>query len=74
MLFQEYLCEFIHKIMEQGNKVVIGIYVNDDIRFSNCSKTLEDIGMKEVIINFHKNKNPPATHNRNKTWKLIDSI
>ena len=53
--------------MEQDHKVVLGIDVNDNIRSNNCSKMLGDIGMQEAIINFHKNKSPPATHNRNKT-------
>ena len=30
--------------------------------------------MKEIIINFHRERSPPATHSRNKTRKPIDSI
>ena len=74
MLFQEHLCEIIHIIMEQGHKIILGIDINDDIRYSICSKMVEDIRMKETMINFHKNKSPPAMHNRNKTQKQIDSI
>ena len=66
MLFQEHLCEFIDMILEQGYKVVLGIGVNDDIRPSNYSKMVENIRMKEVIINFHTNKSPSAMHNRKK--------
>ena len=74
MIFQEHLCKLIHTIMEQGNKIVLGIDVNYDIRSSNCSKMLENIRMKEVIHNFHKEKSPPATHTRNRTSKPIDNI
>ena len=30
--------------------------------------------MKEIIINSHKERSPPSTHNRNRTRKPIDSI
>ena len=48
--------------------------INDDIRNCECSEKLNNIGMKEIIINFHRERSPPATHNRNKTRKPIDSI
>ena len=48
--------------------------VNNDIRSSNCFKMLEYIGMEEAKPNFHEVKSPLATHNRNRTRKLIDSI
>ena len=60
--------------MKQGHKVVLGKDANGNIRSSNCSKMLEETKMKEVILNFHKKKSPPATHNRNRTRKPIDSI
>ena len=74
MIFQEQLCKFISKTMNQGHKVILGMDANDDIRSSNISKMLEEIGMKEAILNFHKEKSPPATHNRNRSRKSIDSI
>ena len=74
MIFQEQLCQFISKTIDQGREVVLGMDTNNDIRPRNFSKMLEEIRMKEVILNFHKEKSLPATHNRNRSRKPIDSI
>ena len=73
-IFENDLCKFIQSTMEEGHKVVLGMDINDDVRKCECSKKLNNIGMKEIIINSHKERSPPSTHNRNRTRKPIDSI
>ena len=53
--------------MEQGDKIVLRLDVNDDVRCNDYSRMLEEIGKKEVILKFHKDKSHPATQNRNTT-------
>ena len=60
--------------MKKGHKVVLGMDTNDDVQKCKCSEKLNNIGMKEIIINSHKERSPSATHTRNKTRKPIDSI
>ena len=47
---------------------------NDDIRKGKISTALENIGMTEAIVSFHKDRSPPATCTTNTQRKVIDSI
>ena len=72
--FDTQLCCFIGKVWEEGHNVVLGMDANDDVRNGKISKALEDIGMSEAIVKFHKEKSPPATCATNTQLKVIDSI
>ena len=56
MIFENNLCKVIQSTMEKGHKVVLGTDTNDDVRKCECSEKLNNIGMKEIIINFHKER------------------
>ena len=48
--------------------------VNEDVRKGKISKALEEIGVSEAILNFHKDRSRSSTCDTNKNCKVIDSI
>jgi hypothetical protein len=58
-----------------GDAIVLGMDENKDTRSRKLFKTyLEDLNMKNRILEQHKHLSPPATHTQNKKREPIDNI
>jgi len=61
--------------MDDGDHVVLGMDVNEDVRKEFANTQLTNIGMFEAIICNHPTKPVPATYNKDRVSRqLIDSI
>ena len=72
--FDTQLCHFIENLQNEGHNVISGMDTNDEVRKRKISNTLEDIGMSEAIVKFHKDRSTPDTCVTNRKRKVIDSI
>jgi len=70
----EELTAAIQAWMQDGDHVVLGLDVNEDVRYGAVQKELANIGMFEAIIRHHPTKSVPATCNTNESRKPIDGI
>ena len=71
----EELCTAIRSWMDDGDHVVLGMDVNEDVRDGFCNNQLANIGMFEAIIRNHPTKSVPATCNKDRiSRRPIDSI
>ena len=72
--FYEDLYEEIIKWKEMGDHLIIGIDANEDVRTGLTSETFRAADMKEIILNTHTAKSPPATCDKNTNREPIDGI
>lgn len=59
---------------EQGDHLIIAGDVNEDIRTGQTEEFFRALGMREVILEKHATRSPPATHNKNTKREPIDGI
>jgi hypothetical protein len=64
----------IEKWKEEGDKILIGIDANEDVRTGNTREFFQMMGMHEVILQTYKQLNPPATCDKNNNREPIDGI
>jgi len=61
--------------MDDGDHVVLGMDVNEDVRKGFANTQLANIGMFEAIIRNHPTKSIPVTCNKDRiSRRPIDSI
>ena len=74
-IFDDDLCREIEKWTEQGDNIVLGIYMNDDVKSSQLARRLKSVfNLKDGILSTHSSLSSPATFNRNKSRTAIDAI
>jgi hypothetical protein len=64
----------IEKWKEEGDRIIIGIDANEDIRTGDTCEFFQMMGMHEVILQTYKRLNPPATCDKNNNREPIDGI
>ncbi len=70
----EDLYEEINAWKALGNKIIVMMDANEDVRRGDVNNLFQVLGMTEVILRRHADKSPPATHNRNNNREPIDGI
>ena len=53
----------IQQWQQEGDQIILGMDLNDDVRTTTITKPLTDLGLVELITSKHGN-NTPSTHNR----------
>ena len=48
-----------------GDSIVLGVDDNYDVRTSDLSQKLTELGLRDAILTLHAPASPPATYNRN---------
>jgi hypothetical protein len=57
-----------------GDHIIIGMDANEDVRHGTVHDMFAALGLREAILDRHKDKSPPATQNRNNKRQPIDGI
>ena len=57
-----------------GNHLILGMDANEDIRQGKVHRLLDPVGLREVILDLHKDLSPPATQNCNQKREPIDGL
>jgi hypothetical protein len=57
-----------------GDHIVVGIDANEDVRCGDTHDTFQSLGMKEILLEAHRGKSPPATCDKNTLRQPIDGI
>ena len=57
-----------------GDNVVLGTDMNEDVRTGKLAKGLKQLGLIDLILSTHSTSSPPATFNRNTTRTPVDAI
>ena len=73
-LFDRALLDAVNTWLDMGNSVVLGIYMNEDIRTSRLTKGLQELGLYYAVLTLHIPASPPATQNGNQCRKPIDAV
>ena len=73
-LFDDNLIALLQIILVNGDNVVLGIDMNEDVRTGKLAKQLKELGLIDLILSTHPLESPPATFNRNTTRTPIDVI
>jgi hypothetical protein len=68
------LAAAISEWKEAGDHIIIGMDANEDVRTGDINTLFEGLGLREAILDKHKDKSPPATQNRNTKRQPIDGI
>jgi hypothetical protein len=68
------LADAINEWKEAGDHIIIGMDANEDVRTGDINALFEGLGLREAILDKHKDKSPPATQNRNTKRQPIDGI
>jgi endonuclease/exonuclease/phosphatase family metal-dependent hydrolase len=58
----------------EGDHIIIAGDVNKDVRTGRTKEFFTALGLREVILERHKNKSPPATNENNNSREPIDGI
>jgi hypothetical protein len=61
----EDLAEAIIEWKTLGDHVILAMDANEDVRFGEVNDTFSKAGLREIILDLHRDKSPPATYNRN---------
>jgi hypothetical protein len=72
--FIEDLQDAIKLWLAAGDHIIIGLDANKDVRTGTVSKTFANLGLREAILDKHKDQSPPATQNQNMSRTPIDGI
>ena len=59
---------------DQGDHIVIGIDANEDVRTGDTLNTFWAMGMKDLVLQAHGHRSPPATCAKNHSRQPIDAI
>jgi hypothetical protein len=70
----EDLVQAISEWKESGDHIIIGMDANEDVRTGQVNTIFEDLGLREAMLDKHRDKSPPATQNRNTKRQPIDGI
>lgn len=58
---------------EQGDRLILGMDANEDVRV--CMENIKDkLSLVDVVLDNNVDKSPPATHNKNNQRIPIDGI
>ncbi len=57
-----------------GDHVILAMDANEDVRFGEVNDTFSKAGLREIILDLHRDKSPPATYNRNTQRQPIDGM
>jgi hypothetical protein len=57
-----------------GSQIILGIDANEDVRTGETAEFFRACGMKEAILDRHREQSPPATYNRNQSRQPIDGL
>ena len=68
------LYDEVEKWKNAGEHIIIGIDANEDVRTGDTINTFRALGMREMILQAHQGRSPPATCNKNKQREPIDGI
>jgi hypothetical protein len=58
----------------KGDQVIIGMDANEDVRGGDTARIFAEMDMREVILEAHHDKSPPATCDKNTNREPIDGI
>ena len=72
--FYEDLFQDVSVWKQEGDRIIIGLDANEDVRKGETSNFFQAVGMKEAILNSHTGRDPPATYNRNMNREPIDGM
>ena len=61
-------------MLQNGDNVILGIDMNEDVRTGKLAKRLKELGLIDLILSTHPTLSPPATFNRNTTRTPVDAI
>jgi hypothetical protein len=70
----EDLAESIVQWQAAGDHIIVDMDANEDIRNGEVNATFSRLGLKEAILDRHKDKSPPATQNCNTNRQPIDGL
>ena len=73
-IFDDDLIIFLQRTLLKGDNVVLGIYINEEVRSGNLAKQSKGLGLIDLVLSTHPSESPPATFNRNKSRTPIDAI
>jgi hypothetical protein len=68
----EDLAKVIQEWKMVGDHVVLGMDTNEDVKKGEVNTIFTALGLREVILDLHKDLSPPATHNMNTQREVID--
>ena len=52
-------------MLQNGDNVILGIDMNEDVRNSRLAKRLKELGLKDLILSIYPSESTPATFKRN---------
>ena len=73
-LFDLHLKHQLEEWIKEGDHVILGMDMNEDVRTGTATKMMRDLGMKEAVINLHRPDGPPETNQKNNRRIPIDGI
>ena len=60
--------------LEEGDQIILGVDLNEDVRTGPTAKMLRELGLTDVLIQMHRPDVPPETNYRNNNGVPIDAI
>ena len=73
-IFDDDLIALLRIMLQNGDNVILGIDMNEDVRTGKLAKRLKELGLIDLILSTHPTLSPPATFNRNTTRTPVDAI
>ena len=73
-LFDLHLQQQLQEWMAEGDQIILGLDMNEDVRQGPTSKMLNQLGLKEAILDSHPSTIPPETCYKNTKGVPIDGI
>ena len=73
-IFDIDLIALLQIILANGDNVVLGIDMNEDVQTGKLAKQLKELGLIDLILSTHPLESLPATFNRNTTRTPVDAI
>jgi hypothetical protein len=61
-IFTQDIQAALKKWVNDGEQVILGIDVNEDVRTGSFTRKLKEVGMRELITSRHGNQGPPTFH------------
>ena len=73
-IFDVDLIALLRIMLQNGDKVILGIDMNEDRQNDKLAKRLKELGLKDLILSTHPSASPPTTLNRNNNRTPVDAI
>ena len=73
-IFNHDLTALLRIMLRNGDNVILGIDMNEDVRTGKLGKGLKELGLIELILSTHPSLSNPATFNRNNSRTPVDAI